>query len=34
MLGIWGMQCTPSLPLLQGLLWHGVVAPGAALPMG
>ena len=27
MLGLWGMQSTPSLPLLLGLLWPRVVAP-------
>ena len=24
---IWEMQSTPSLPLLSGLLWLGMVAP-------
>ena len=24
---LWGMQCTPSLPLLPGPIWPGVVAP-------
>ena len=27
MLKLWGMQSTPSLPLLPGSLWLGVVAP-------
>ena len=27
MLELWGMQSTPSSPLLPGLLWFGVVAP-------
>ena len=27
MLELWGMQSTPSLPLLPGPLWPGVVAP-------
>ena len=27
MLELWGMQSTPSLPLLSGPLWPGVVAP-------
>ena len=27
MLESWGMRSTPSLPLLPGPLWHGVVAP-------
>ena len=27
MLELWGMQCTPLLPSLPGLLWPGVVAP-------
>ena len=26
MLELWGMQSTPSLPLLPGSLWPGVVA--------
>ena len=33
-LGLWGMQSTPSLPLLPGPLWPGVVAPDRALSMG
>ena len=27
MLELWGMQSTPSLPLLPGSLWPGIVAP-------
>ena len=27
MLELWGMQRTPSLPLLPGPLWPGVVVP-------
>ena len=27
MLELWGMQSTPTLPLLPGLPWTGVVAP-------
>ena len=34
MLGLWGMQSTPSLPLLPGLLWPGMVAPDWVLSMG
>ena len=34
MLGLCGMQSTPSLPLLPGPLWPGVVAPDRALSMG
>ena len=34
MLGLWGMQSTPSLPLLPGSLWLSVVAPDRALSMG
>ena len=34
MLELWGMQCTPSLPLLPGPLWPGMVAPDRALSMG
>ena len=34
MLELWGMQSTPSLPLLPGLLWPGMVAPDRALSMG
>ena len=33
MLGPWGMQSTPSLPLLPGSLWPGMVAPDRALSM-
>ena len=31
MLELWGMRSTPSLPLLPGSLWPGVVAPDRAL---
>ena len=31
MLELWGMRSTPSLPLLPGPLWTGVVAPDRAL---
>ena len=34
MLELWGMQSTPSLPLLPGPLWSGMVAPDRALSMG
>ena len=34
MLGLRGIQSTPSLPLLQGPLWPGVVAPDRALSLG
>ena len=34
MLRLWGMRSTPSLPLLPGPLWPGVVAPDRALSMG
>ena len=33
-LEIWGMRRTPSLPLLPGPLWPGVVAPDRDLSMG
>ena len=33
MLGLWGMRSTPSLSLLPGPLWPGVVAPDRALSM-
>ena len=33
-LELWGMQSTPSLPLLPGPLWPGVVVPDRALSMG
>ncbi len=33
MLELWGMQSTPSLPSLPGLLWPRVVAPEKALSM-
>ena len=34
MLGLWGVRSTPSLPLLPGPPWPGVVAPDRALYMG
>ena len=34
MLGPGGIRSTPSLPLLPGPLWPGVVAPNMALSMG
>ena len=34
MLGLWGMQSTPSLPLLPGPHWPGVVALYRALSIG
>ena len=34
MLELWGMQSTPSLPLLPGPLWPGVVAPDRVEFMG
>ena len=34
MQGTWGIQSTPSLPLLPGPLWPGVVAPDRAQSMG
>ena len=33
-LEIWGMWSTPSLPLLPGPLWPGVVAPNRVLSIG
>ena len=33
MLELWGMQSTPLLPSLPGLLWLGVVAPDMVLSM-
>ena len=33
-LELWGMQSTPSLPLLPGPLWLRMVAPDWALSMG
>ena len=33
-LEIWGMWSTPSLPLLPGPLWLGVIAPDRILSMG
>ena len=34
MLELWGMQSTPSLPLLPGPLWPGVAVLDRALSMG
>ena len=34
MLEFWGMQSTPSLPLLAGPLWSGTVAPDRVLCLG
>ena len=34
MLELWGMQTTPSLPLLPGPFWPGMVAPDRALIYG
>ena len=34
MLGLWGMQSTPSLPSLPGPLWPSIVAPDRALSLG
>ena len=34
MLELWGMQSMPSLPLLLGPLWPGVVAPDRVLSLG
>ena len=33
-LGLWSMRITPSLPLLPGPLWAGVVAPDRTLSIG
>ena len=33
MLELWGMRSTPSLSLLPGPLWPGVIAPDRALSM-
>ena len=33
MLELWGMQSTPSLPLLPGPHWPGVIAPDRVLSM-
>ena len=33
MLQLWGMRSTPSLPLLPGSLWPGVVAPHKVLSL-
>ena len=34
MLGLWAMWSTPSLPLLPGLLWSGMVILDMALSKG
>ena len=34
MLELWGMQSTPSLPLIPGPLWPRVVAPDRVLSIG
>ena len=34
MLELFGMRSTPSLPLLPGPLWPGMIAPDRALSMG
>ena len=34
MLELWGMQSTPSLPLLSGPPWPGVGAPDTVLSVG
>ena len=34
MLELWGMRGTPSLLLLPGPFWPGIVAPDRALSMG
>ena len=34
MLELWGMWSIPSLPLLSGPLWPGVVAPNRVPSMG
>ena len=34
MLELWGMWSTPSLPLLPGPLWPGVVTPDGVQSMG
>ena len=31
---LWGMRSTPSLPLLPGPLWPGMVASNRAISMG
>ena len=33
-LELWKMQSTPSLPLLPGPLWSGMVVPDRALSIG
>ena len=34
MLELWGMRSIPSLPLLPGPLWPGIVASDRALSIG
>ena len=34
MVDLWGMQSTPSMPLLPDPLWAGMVAPDKVLSMG
>ena len=34
MLELWGIRSTPSLPLLSGPLWPGVVMPDRVPSMG
>ena len=34
MMELWGMRSTPSLPLLSGPLWPGVVALDRVLSIG
>ena len=34
MLKLWGVRSTPSLPLLLGSLWPGVVTPDRVLSIG
>ena len=34
MLELWEMRSTPSMPLLSGPLWLGMVAPERALSLG
>ena len=33
-LELWGIRSTPSLPLLSGSLWLGIVVPDRVLSMG
>ena len=34
MLELWGMRSTPSVPLLPGTLWPGMVSPDRGLSRG